>query len=452
MQIGIRLRHLLCLLPVLFAAAPDQAQAGKDEVLHSFCETGTRCKDGFLPLAPLVMDSEGNLFGSTADSRTQRATVFELQRQQDGSFTFQKIFLFDRPHHGVIGQQPWRMIVDVQGNLYGTTDHGGSGGSGVVFELSPGAPGALWSEKVLYAFCSQRNCIDGSDTENNLTYEGQSTGSLYDGVSPLFGLTAFGGAKNGGTAYELNQDSGQWTHTIIYNFCANGQSDCPDGRYPSGGLTTDSSGNLYGVTTAGGIDHGTYGAGVAFELSRTGDTWTQTILYRFCQKSECRDGETPIGGLVRDGEGNFFGATQQGGRSCTIFPDGCGTIFKLIPNGETSQESVLYAFCAGADCTGGAVPSGGVTLDSAGNLLGDTLGGGNVSEGFPYGAGVTFQLSGKSYKTLHKFCVAASCPDGAQPGSGLVIGSSGELYGVTAYGGNSTKYPHGGGTVFRITP
>jgi len=154
------------------------------------------------------------------------------------------------------------LISDAAGNLYGTTPSGGSisncsTGCGTVFELTPGA-GGTWTETVLYSFCPANGCSDGAYPE--------SGNLVFDAVGNLYGTTAFGGAYQSacgghdcGTVFELSPDGGgKWTETVLHSF-GNGT----DGREPLASLIFDAAGNLYGTTAFGGADAG----GTVFELS-----------------------------------------------------------------------------------------------------------------------------------------------------------------------------------------
>src|SRR5439155_14930777 len=111
---------------------------------------------------------------------------------------------------------------------------------------------------------------------------------------------------------------------------------------------------------------GSNSQGAVFKLSQSGDTWNETVLYSFCQQANCTDGRQPSGGLIMDSSGNLFGTTPYGGNSCPQ-NGGCGVTFKLAPNG---QQTVLHAFCAEANCADGAAPAAAPFLDANGNLFG----------------------------------------------------------------------------------
>ena len=142
------------------------------------------------------------------------------------------------------------LILDAAGNLYGTTSEGGASGGGVVFELTRGTDGT-WSETVLHSFCSSwQNCPDGQEPE---------AGVIFDAAGNLYGTTVYGGANNEGVVFELMPAAdGSWTEKVLHSFVFDGK----DGVVPYGGLVLDAAGNLYGTTAVGGIRNG----GTVFEL------------------------------------------------------------------------------------------------------------------------------------------------------------------------------------------
>jgi uncharacterized repeat protein (TIGR03803 family) len=249
------------------------------------------------------------------------------------------------------------LIMDGSGNLYGTTLYGGSYGQGTVFQLIPTGTG--WSEKVLYSFCSQSACTDGSMP---------SGGLIMDSSGNLYGTTQYGGATHNGTAFQLTLTSNGWTQKLVYSFCQ--QSACADGSNPSGGLIIDSSGNLYGETPYGG----TTGKGTVFQLTPTTNGWTPRVLYSFCQQSACADGSNPSGGLTIDSSGNLYGTTCCGGLatySGTVFQ------LKPTGTGWKEEVLYKFCSPSGyGECTDGFGPLGGLLMDSSGNLYGTTFNGG----------------------------------------------------------------------------
>jgi uncharacterized repeat protein (TIGR03803 family) len=178
------------------------------------------------------------------------------------------------------------------------------------------------------------------------------------------------------------------------------------------------------------------GCGVVFKISSSG---METVLHDFQGGA---DGNFPQSSLIVDSSGNLYGTTYYGGSSGCNY--GCGTIFKLTPDGT---ETVLYAFQGGAD---GKFPVAGVTRDLQGNLYGTAIGGGDLECNAGFGCGTVFKLAPDgSFTVLHAFQGA----DGADPVGGLVADGSGNLYGTAEEGGTvSAICPGGCGTVFKLTP
>jgi uncharacterized repeat protein (TIGR03803 family) len=216
---------------------------------------------------------------------------------------------------------------------------------------------------------------------------------------------------------------------------------CSDGEGPAGSLIADGAGNLYGTTGGGGggtgCDNGSGGCGAVFELSPDRH---ETVLYAFAGGS---DGAFPNAGLAADNAGNLYGTTErEGNPSCP--GGGCGTVFKLAPDGT---ESVLYAFQGDSD---GWAPFSGLIADGSGNLYGETGYGGSYSgsDCEANGCGTVFEVQPDGTKsTLYNF---EGGSDGAGPGFGLTLDSLGNFYGTTGSGGGSGCGGIGCGTVFKI--
>jgi hypothetical protein len=192
----------------------------------------------------------------------------------------------------------------------------------VVFQLTPDSTGTVWTETVLYSFCSQAGCADGKNP---------SAGLIMDASGNLYGTTNAGGntSTSGGTVFQLTPDSTgtAWTETVLHSFCS--QTACGDGSFPTGDLIMDASGNLYGTTARGG---GFGRQGLVFQLTpdSTGTVWTETVLYSFCRQTNCADGAGPIAGLLMDASGNLYGTTNTGGNfNNKCAGQGCGTVFKI---------------------------------------------------------------------------------------------------------------------------
>jgi uncharacterized repeat protein (TIGR03803 family) len=229
--------------------------------------------------------------------------------------------------------------------------------------------------------------------------------------------------------------------TVIHSFAGAGT-----GTYPLASPVSDSAGNLYGSTQAGGEFGGDYGYGTIFELVKGRKSWTYKVLYSFTGNT---DGGSVTGSLVLDSQGNLYGVASTGG------DDYKGNVFELSPSqGGGWALTVLYSFTAGSD---GGYPQGGVILDKAGNLYGTTYYGGLLSDCSGAGCGVVFELSpgldgSWTESVLHSFTET----EGALPNSEMVFGAKGILYGTTSAGGTSTNCEgspaNGCGTVFRLAP
>lgn len=263
---------------------------------------------------------------------------------------------------------------------------------------------------------------------------------IEDASGNFYGTTYMGGANTGCSAYRCGTifklDS-SGNYSVLYSFCA--KANCADGELPYAGLFEDSSGNLYGTTQYGGANIG----GTVFKLDSAGH---YTVLYNFCAQANCADGNQPVAGLIQDSSGNLYGTTSRGGApnpNCPYPAYGCGTVFKLDPAGN---ETVLYSFCSQANCTDGYFPDAGLLEDSSGNLYGTAFWGGENS------AGTIFKLdSARNYTVLYSFCSQNNCADGYYTYAGLIQDTSGNLYGTTYSGGNTNGgVGVGGGTVFKL--
>jgi uncharacterized repeat protein (TIGR03803 family) len=289
----------------------------------------------------------------------------------------------------------------------------------VVFALVAMSLGSTWAattEKVLYNFTGGN---DGGDPASQLTFD--TAGNAY-------GTTVTGGAFGCGTVFKLSPSGGgQWQQSVLYSFgCSN------DGKNPYGGVTLDAAGNLYGTTAAGGTGTCTGdGCGVVFKLTRSGGSWTASVLYSFAGGT---DGYGPGGMVVFDRAGNLYGTTPDGGAYSQ------GTVYQLSLNGGQWQEKVIHDFTGGND---GAVGSlGALLIDSSGAIYGVTeLGGAN-------GAGTVFRMfSFKSTWNLVTLYAFKGQPDAGFPYGGLIADANGNLYGTTYYGG-----ANGAGAVFKVGP
>ena len=417
------------------------SKAGHETVLYTF----TGGNDGGAPLAALIRDSAGNLYGTTGFGGTAGGgVVFKV----DASGNETVLHTFTR---GRGGSEPDTagVISDASGNLYGTVAFGGTGGQGTIYKLNtkgvatvlytfPGPADGQYPYNVAVAFSPDGGLYGatfyGGPEGSGVVYQldgqgndtvlhsfslftpndyGQPIGNLVrDSAGDFYGTTYIGQAEAGygyGVVYKLDTAGNA---RVVHNF-TNG----PDGGNPYGGVIIDSKGNLYGTASGGGAS----GAGVVFKIA----SGNETTLYNFTGGA---DGGTPLGNLIFDSAGNLYGTTNAGGAS------GAGVVFKVDPSGN---ETVLYSFTGGSD---GAYPLAGVILDSQGNLYGTTNNGGRSN------AGVVFKIDPSGVETvLHSFTGGA---DGGYPlWVVLALDPDGNLYGTTAFGGASNA-----GVVFKVIP
>lgn len=387
--------------------------------LFSFSGTVAPSNNGYRPLTPLVLDAQGNLYGTTyyggidftpdINGHLGWGTIFKLSPA--GQFT--EVHQFSGPE----GANPVGMLIDGQGNLFGTTWQGGflwnpslgDFGLGTVFER---AAGGTFSNPVLFSSGNGGGNISGglvSDGQGNFygtTYQGgsQGRGSLFkyssatglttlvnfnglNGMLPsappiidsqgnLYGTTVQGGAfftpSNAccGTLWKYSTTTGVLTTLVSFD----GFQVPADGMFPSGAVTMDSHGNLYGGTVMGGA----FGDGILYEYSSAGQL---SMLVTFSGPN----GWNPEGNLTFDGAGNLYGVTNQGGTS------GYGTVFKLTPNsaggvcGGVALSSLAFnpaTVRAGSTSQGivtltGPAPSGGTAVglvsDNAFGLVPPTM-------------------------------------------------------------------------------
>ena len=369
----------------VFTSAPP-ASAQTFTLLHGFSGT----TDGATPQAPLIIDSSGNLYGTTVYGGTASSgIVFKLDPAGNETILY-------TISGGTDGQYPVSgLLRDSSGNLFGTTYDGGTAlnVAGTIFKLSPSG-----KEKVLYNFTGG---TDGGQPESSLITDGQGN---------LYGSTEGSGAFGFGTIYKL---SATHQETVLFSF-RGGQT----GSNPSrGSLIRDNAGNFIGTAGLAGFQQN----GMVFKVSPTGK---EKILHVFTGGA---DGGIPYWSLTRDNAGNFYGTTWAGGTYLS------GTVFKIDGGGN---ETVLYNFTGGAD---GQFALGGVVRDAAGNLYGTTNSRG--ANGF----GTVYKLDSAGNETVLYSFTGGS--DGASPQAALILDAAGNLYGTATAGGDG-----GNGTVFKITP
>lgn len=374
-------------------SAPAQGYAS----LYSF-----QCapNDGTNPSSGMVLDSRGNLYGTTiVGGAHDDGTVFEL------SSTGAEVVLHSFAGAPSDGNEPndnGRLAIDSAGHLFGSTVLGGEYDLGTLFELT-----ATGREKILHSFT-------GHDFDGSWPY----SGLIQDSAGNIYGTTSEGG-QGYGTVFEFNS-SGE---TVLYSF-----GSALQGRTPVSSLALGHAGNLYGTTLQGGFLNGGFGSGVIYKLS-SGEE--ETVLHQFGRGT---DGASPNGGLVLTPSGSLYGTTSAGGVA------GYGTVFAISAAG---QEHILHSFTGSPD---GASPFAGLVQDTKGNLYGAAFYGGSdvCYDGNMYGCGVLFKVTPAGQESiLYTF---GGVPDGANPWGDLLLDSSGNLYGTTYNGG-----AYGCGTVFEYT-
>jgi uncharacterized repeat protein (TIGR03803 family) len=340
--------------------------AGTLTTLYNFCSEAN-CADGEGPLG-LTLSTNGNLYGTTySGGANGGGTFFEMTPA--GKLT--TLYSFCAQTNCADGNEPSSVIQGSNGNFYGTTYRGGTGcsGCGTAFEITPA--GVLTT---LHSFCtvtsSGSDCADGSNPNAALI---QATNGNF------YGTTLSGEDSTvAGTAFEITP-AGKLT--TLHVFCA--LTDCDDGDVPYAPLVQASNGDLYGTTNYGGRSN----AGVVFEMTLAGAV---TPVYSFCSESECADGTYPIAGLFQGTDGNLYGTTTAGGlEGCGQFDAGCGTAFSVSTSGTFT---LLHTFCSETDCADGGFPYDGIMQATNGTFYGTTAQGGDSSCG-QYGCGTVYSLS-----------------------------------------------------------
>ncbi len=302
-------------------------------VLHAFAGSPS---DGANPVAGLVRDLKGNLYGTTVNGGAHGAgSVFRVT----ATGSEKVLYSFTG---GADGGNPNAGLVYAQGNLYGTTTNGGTSNKGTVFVLTPAGV-----ETVLHSFTGG---VDGQSPWATL---------IRDADGNLYGTTIAGGASGMGTVFEVTAAG---VESVLYSFAGGA-----DGAQPYGSLIRGKQGDLYGTTFFGGASSSgcPTGCGTMFHLAPTG---VETILIAFPGGSK---GANPQGGLVRDSKGNFWGTTVIGGQ-VKLCNHGCGTIFELTATGFP-----VLGIAFNGSPNDGQTPRAGLILDTAGNLYGTTQMGGS---------------------------------------------------------------------------
>ncbi len=362
--------------------------SGHETVLYTF----TGGADGGNPNG-VTRDWGGNLYGTASGGGGPAGAGVVFKIDLSGHETV--LYTFTGGNDG--GFSNAGVTLDRFGNIYGTTNNGGTAGEGVVFKVTPAG-----QETVLYTFA-----------RGPVGDQPDSSGVILDECGNLYGTTAFNGTGGQGTVYKLDTGGNA---TVVYTFPGE-----TDGQYPySNGVILGLDGQLYGATSLGGKA----GGGVLYKLNPS--SRSETVLYNFSTFT-AQGFDRPGGGVIRDGDGNLYGATFIGQSDVGY---GFGVVYKVNPAGHAT---VLHNFTNGAD---GGYPND-VILGPEGSLYG------TASSGGASGAGVVFKIDKSGNESvLYSF---TGGDDGAAPNAGMLFGPEGDLYGTTQVGGTG-----GAGVVFKL--
>jgi uncharacterized repeat protein (TIGR03803 family) len=374
-------------------------QMPAESVLYSFGGNPYSATASQAPLAGLIQALDGNFYGTASGGGAHGAgTVFKVTPAGVESI----VYSFGANGAGDGSLPAGNLVQGSDGSFYGTTITGGSAGQGTVFKVTPQGV-----ESVLYSFTGAG---DGAGPESTLVLD--SDGNPY-------GTASGGGTHNDGTVFKLTP---QGTETVLWSF-----SGATDGEAPAAGLTLGRDGNYYGTTFHGGA----YGGGTIFRITPTG---TLTSLHAFGGTS----GEPvwPYGGLILGSDGNFYGATVNDENATG------GAVYMMTPAGTVT---ILHEFTGLISSGDAAVAYAPLVEDVNGNFYGTTL------EGGLYGQGAVYEITAAGTElVLYSFAgvgVVAGRTDGMGPECNLVLGTDGNMYGLTTGGG-----VNGEGAVFRLVP
>jgi uncharacterized repeat protein (TIGR03803 family) len=340
-------------------------------LLYTFCSQSS-CTDGAAPNGDMVFSPAGVLYGTTFQGGScpySCGTAFELVPDSKGDWQHAVIYAFQGGSDTV--NPDGGLVFDHMGNLYGTSggvnlpEFGDQIQFGAVFVLTPGVGG--WAERVLYNFCSRKNCSDGFSPAAAL---------VWVAANDLYGATFYGGQEgsfacrnNGcGVLFKLTPNSKDgWMESVLHPFVG------ADGTHSISALISDDQGNLYGTT----ISEGAFGDGSVFRLSPASNgNWKYSVLHEF--STGRLGGDLFRSAFVLDSRGNLYGTTWTGGAGgCNA--QGCGLVYKLAPGAhDTWKYTDLHDFTGGQD---GGFPTSRLAIDKNGNLYGVTQIGGDNENG-----------------------------------------------------------------------
>ncbi|HRY97934.1 MAG TPA: hypothetical protein P5550_02655 [Bacteroidales bacterium] len=340
---------------------------------------------GSQPWGTPVQASNGKLYGMTHSGGNGYGTIFTYDIT---AASLQKLLDF---YGKLNGETPkGKLVLASDGMLYGTTQYGGSNGSGTIFRFD--AQARTFSK-----------LLDLSSTTGDTPVGGLVQGN--DGK--LYGLAYKGGYYGKGTLHRVDPATGQLNVRVSFSGT--------NGAHPSGRLVQAGNGKFYGLTGAGG----TYGYGTLFVYDEQASTFTKLMDFDGTSK-----GRQPLGSLIQASNGKLYGLTYQGGQYSV------GVLFSYDPVAGTFTK--LYDFTGANISGGGALPSGELHQSSDGKLYGFTYQGGSSNEGtvFSYDIGTA---------TLTKLYDLSASTTGKLPPAGLIEGGNGKLYGLCYEGGSQNQ-------------
>jgi uncharacterized repeat protein (TIGR03803 family) len=258
-------------------------------------------EDGAGPGARLTIGDDGNVYGmAPTGGDFGSGTLYQMHQRHGGTWKLSVMHAFTGGADGCGGSAG--ALVLRGGKIYGAATACGANGQGTLYELSPGMHGK-WRFRTIYTF--------KGEPDAGFPYGGL----MFDGLDNIYGTTYYAGANDVGAVYEVTpRDRGEWKERLLYSF----KDGSGDGNSSIANLVTDTSGNLYGTTSAGGT-----GQGVIFRMAPGAHhAWHESVVHDF---GGVPDGAFAYNGMVGDGAGNFYGATTQGGA------DGEGAIYKFTP-------------------------------------------------------------------------------------------------------------------------
>ena len=365
--------RILALAVLLLFASFSRVSAQTFSVLHSFA-AGTA--NGEKPEAGVVLDSSGNMYGTTANGGSTGAGIL-WEYSPSGAFTILHTFTSTTD-----GSNPNCPIVINQNNIYGTT-----------FGSGPSTYGTLWEYSSTGTFTVLHSFVSASDGGNPFA------GVTFDSSGNMYGTCWQGGANSGGTLWEYSSTG---TFSVLHAF-----TSALDGKTLYRGASFDTSGNLYGTCNAGGANS----SGTIWEYSSTG---TFSVLYSLTSAS---DGGSPYAGVTVNSSGNLYGTCETGGAHSG------GTLWEISAGGNFT---VLHSFTSASD---GATPYADVTFDSGGNIYGTCHGGG------AYAGGTIWKYSSTgTFSVLYSLQTSG----GTTPYAGVTLNSSNTIFGTCEAGGKTS--------------